>query len=248
MHFPVPSSGAPDSIADGDDVEPTPPPFGTASQRDAVQRLVSVLADRLGTLTSTISGYADLLVEDQSSREQREIGMNVLEASTRIDDLVADLQHYSRSLEPSPRTVPAAQVARGAVHLLTSGQRSRVRHHVEPPADRTMEADPRLLRQALLNLLQNALDATDPSDDVLLRTTTHTETAETPRLAFEVWNSGEICLDDPTKLFCPFYSTRPRQLGLGLPIATHIANQHGGSVHLSTNDSDEGGTCFTLQI
>lgn len=248
MPSPVPSSAASDSSVHGDEAEPSPPPFVTASQREAVQRLVSVLSDHLGTLTSTISGYADLLVDHQSSQEQREIGMNVLEASTRIDDLVADLQHYSRSLEPSSRTVSAAHVARGAVHLLTPEQRSRVRHRVEPPADRKMEADPRLLRQALFNLLQNALDATGPSDDVLLRTTIRTETAEMPRLAFEVWNSGEICLDDPTKLFRPFYSTRPRRLGLGLPIATHIANQHGGSVQLSTNDADEGGTCFTLRV
>lgn len=97
-----------------------------------MKRLVGVLANQLGTLTSTISGYADLLVEDRPPQEQREIAMNVLEASTRIDDLIADLQHYSRSLEPVARPVPASHVARGAVHLLDSEQRDRVRHRIEP--------------------------------------------------------------------------------------------------------------------
>lgn len=207
-----------------------------------------MLTDQLGTLTTTISGYADLLVEDRSPKEQREIAMNVLEASARIDDLLADLQHYSRSLEPVPRTVPASHVARGAIHLLAPEQQTRVRHRVEPQASQTIEADPRLLRQALLNLLQNAIDATDASDDILLRTTVRDEPAEEGPLAFEVWNSGEICLDDPDKLFRPFYSTRPHQLGLGLPIARHIASRHGGSVRLSANDANEGGTCFTLRI
>jgi signal transduction histidine kinase len=213
-----------------------------------MKRLVGVLANQLGTLTSTISGYADLLVEDRSPQEQREIAMNVLEASTRIDDLIADLQHYSRSLEPVAHPVPASHVARGAVHLLDSEQRDRVRHRIEPPATQTIEVDPRLLRQALLNLLQNALDATDASDDILLRTVVRDEAAEEAPLAFEVWNSGEISLDDPAKLFRPFYSTRPHHLGLGLPIANQIAARHGGSVQLSANSADEGGTCFTLQL
>jgi signal transduction histidine kinase len=209
---------------------------------------VGVLADHLGTLTSSISGYADLLVDGQSSREQREIAMNVLKASTQIDDLLADLQHYSRSLEPASRSVSGSHLARGAVYLLDPEDRARVRSRVEPPAAREFEVDPRLLRQALLNLLQNALDATDESEDVLLRTTMSEEASEESSLAFEVWNSGEICLDDPAKLFRPFYTTRPNRLGLGLSIASHIARQHGGAVQLSANDADEGGTCFTLQL
>ncbi len=244
----APPSIVPDSPPDDSEAEPSSPPFATPSQREAVKRLVGVLADHLGTLTSTISGYADLLVENRSQQEQREIAMNVLEASTQIDDLLADLQHYSRSLEPATRTVPVSHVARGAVYLLDPEQRSRVRYRVEPPADREVDVDPRLLRQALLNLLQNALDATGEPDDVLLRATVNGETTEERLLTFEVWNNGEICLDDPSKLFRPFYSTRPQRLGLGLPIAAHIARQHGGMVQLSANDNEEGGTCFTLQI
>lgn len=248
MQSSVPSPAASSSSADPGEGEPSSPPFATASQREAVKRLVGVLANHLGTLTSTISGYADLLVEGQSSQDQREIAMNVLEASTRIDDLLADLQHYSRSLEPAPRTVSASHVARGAIHLLDHRQRTRVRHRVEPAAERQIDADPRLIRQALLNLLQNALDATTPSDDILLRITMNGDATETPLLAFEVWNDGEIDLEDPSKLFRPFYSTRPQRLGLGLPIASHIASQHGGTVQLNANDADEGGTCFALQI
>jgi signal transduction histidine kinase len=248
MHSSAPPPPLPSSSSDEREAEPPSPPFATASQREAVKRLVGVLADHLGTLTSSISGYADLLVEGQSSQEQREIAMNVLRASTQIDDLVADLQHYSRSLEPASRSVSAAHVARSAVYLLDPEHRARVRSRVEPPAAGKFEADPRLLRQALLNLLQNALDATDESEDVLLRTTAGEETPDDPPLAFEVWNSGEVCHDDPARLFRPFYSTRPNRLGLGLPIASHIARQHGGSVQLSANDADEGGTCFTLQL
>lgn len=222
-------------------------PFTTAARRDALRQLSSVLTTQVSTLTSTISGYADLLVEAQDDQEQREIAMNVLEATTRIDDLLADLRHYSRSLEPAPRTVSVPDVARGAVRLLSDAERARVCQRVEPPAVQEIEADPRLLRQALLNLLQNALEASGDSEDILFRVADDGEAPDTA-VAFEIWNDGEISLDDPTRMFQPFYSTRPQCLGLGLPITARIADQHGGTVELTENSAAAGGTCFTLRI
>ncbi|MFB6273795.1 MAG: sensor histidine kinase [Salinibacter sp.] len=208
----------------------------------------SVLTRHLGTLTSTISGYADLLVDAQNDQEQRDIAMNLLEASTRIDDLLADLRHYSRSLEPAPRVVSVPETTKGAVQLLSDSERARVCKRVEPPAAGEIEADPRLLRQALLNLLQNALEASEETEDVLLRATADDTASLDTTVAFEIWNDGEIPVDDPAELFQPFYSTRPQRLGLGLPIAAHIADQHGGTVQLTENSAADGGTCFTLRV
>lgn len=245
---PTSSSATPPSLNGGASPETSSFPFTTASQQDAVKQLSGVLSHHLGTLTSTISGYADLLMDARDEQEQREIAMNVLEASTRIDDLLADLRHYSRSLEPAFRTVSVPEVAKSTTHLLTDSERERVCQKVEPPAGRKIEADPRLLRQALLNLLHNALEASAPSEDVLLRVTADDSETADPVVAFEVWNDGEIPVDDPRELFQPFYSTRPQHLGLGLPFANYIAAQHGGAMHLTANSATEGGTCFTLTI
>lgn len=223
-------------------------PFTDASQNDALKQLSCVLTRHLGTLTSTISGYADLLVDAHDNQDQREIAMNLMEASTRIDDLLADLRHYSRSLEPAPRTVPIPEIVKGSILLLSDEEQDRVCRKVEPPAAREVDADPRLLRQALLNLLKNALEASDDSEDVLLRATLDTDDQLDTTVAFEVWNDGEISVDTPADLFQPFYSTRPQRLGLGLPIAAQIADQHGGTVQLETNSAADGGTCFTLRI
>lgn len=223
-------------------------PFTNASQHDALKQLSCVLTRHLGTLTSTISGYADLLVDAHDNQDQREIAMNLMEASTRIDDLLADLRHYSRSLEPAPRTVPIPEIVKGSILLLSDEEQDRVCRKVEPPAAREVDADPRLLRQALLNLLKNALEASDDSEDVLLRAAPDDDERLETAVAFEVWNDGEISVDDPGELFQPFYSTQPQRLGLGLPIATHIAAQHGGTVQLATNSAADGGTCFALRV
>jgi len=223
-------------------------PFTNASQHEALKQLSCVLTRHLGTLTSTISGYADLLVDVHDEQDQREIALNLMEASTRIDDLLADLRHYSRSLEPAPRTVSIPKIVKGSVHLLSEDEQNCMCWRVEPPAAREIEADPRLVRQALLNLLKNALEASDNSEDVLLRAISDDDNRLDTTVAFEIWNDGEISVDDPAELFQPFYSTRPQRLGLGLPIAAQIADQHGGTVELSTNSAENGGTCFTLRI
>lgn len=249
----MPSTTTSSPPSDHPSVDGTPPPesysfpFTTNSQHDALKQLSSVLTRHLGTLTSTISGYADLLVDAQNDQEQRDIAMNLLEASTRIDDLLADLRHYSRSLEPAPRTVAVPEIAKGAVHLLSTAEQDRVCKRVEPPATCEIQADPRLLRQALLNLLQNALEASEETEDVLLRATVD-DTASDTTVAFEVWNDGEISSNTPKELFQPFYTTRPQRLGLGLPIAAQIAHKHGGTVQLTANSAPEGGTCFTLRV
>lgn len=224
-------------------------PFAAPDHRDALKQLSAALTHQLGTLTSTITGYADLLVDTNNAQERREMAMNVMEASTQIDDLLADLRYYSRPMEPAVRTVHVSAVLHSAVDLLDEHRQSRVRQKVEPPAAREVDVDPRLLRQALFNLLKNALDATTSSEDVLVRATRSTEKpASGPTTAFEVWNDGEIGLENPADVFRPFFTTRSECLGLGLPLASHIAEQHGGTVQLTANSAAAGGTCFTLRV
>jgi len=216
---------------------------------EALKHLTAVLTRHLAPLTDTIARHADCLVDAPDPKRRRESAMDVLAASARIDDVLAALRHYSRPVDASAQRVPVADVVEDTVSLLDDTAQTRVRTKVEPEADGPIDADPALLRQALLNLLKNALEATTAPETVLLRAARADAASDAaPQVAFEVWNDGEIELDDPSVVFQPFYSARPQHLGLGLPIAAHIAEQHDGSLRLSTNSVADGGTCFTLQV
>lgn len=216
---------------------------------DALKHLTSALARRLAPLTNTISSHADRLVDAPSPQRRRESAMDVLEASAHIDDLLAALHHYSHPKEPCTHRVHVSDVVEDTVAMVADANQTRIRTKVEPEAAQAIEADPTLLRQALLNLLQNALQATAAPETVLLRAArADTAPDADPQIDFEVWNDGEIELDDPSAVFQPFFSARPQRLGLGLPIASRIAEQHDGTLQLSTNSVAEGGTCFTLQV
>lgn len=229
------------------DVKNLSSPFGSPDSDSAVQQLSAVLSHRLGSLTSAIAGYADLLVDTPSVSEQRAIAMNVMEASKQIDDLLADLKYFSSPLEPVLRAVDVQTVVRGAADLADPSARARVNWAVEPNAVSEIEADPRLLRQALLSLLHNAIEASAPSTIVRLHVVP-LDDASPLTLSFDVWNDGEIELPRPDDVFRPFFTTHAQRLGLGLPIATRIAEQHGGTVTLTANEAAEDGTCFSLRI
>lgn len=222
-------------------------PLAARSHRAALKQLSALLTHRLSTLTSTISGYADLLVDTPSVQEQRQIAMNVLEVSAEINDLLADLRYYSRTLQPVPRTVEVRSLVRDTVALLDDQSRTRVRLEM-PRRPGELRADPQLLRQALLGLLQNALEAAAPHGEVLLcigrSKSGHDDTTAT----FEVWNEGTIPLDDPAEIFQPFFTTHAQRLGLGLPIAREIAERHGGTLQLAANSTAAGGTCLALHL
>lgn len=245
---PAHSSAANADAAPGATPDPSSFPFTEPQAQDALQQLSTILSHHLGSLTSTIAGYADLLVDTPSVQEQREIAMNVLEASAQIDDLLADLRYFSRPLEPVARPVSVSKLVGDVIDLLAPEDRTRTEPEVHLPADYSVEADPRLLRQALLSLVHNALEATAPPHTVRLHVQRLNASDAAQTVSFDVWNEGEIELERPSDVFLPFFTTRARRLGLGLPIASHIAAQHGGTLALTANSTADGGTCFTLQV
>jgi signal transduction histidine kinase len=96
------------------------------------------------------------------------------------------------------------------------------------------------LKQAVLNLVLNALQATPAGGRVVLHTA-----EDEGRLVVAVTDDGEgMTPETREKAFTPFFTTREGGTGLGLPLVRRIVEQHGGSVELSSRLG--GGTTVAL--
>ena len=110
------------------------------------------------------------------------------------------------------------------------------------PTDHVLEIDPQKIEQALLNLLQNAVQAaaTNGGGTVVLRT------RRMPReIHIEVEDDGPGLPSPEAPIFDAFFTTKPQGTGLGLAIVQRIASDHGGTVEV---DSRPGKTIFRLVL
>jgi len=100
-----------------------------------------------------------------------------------------------------------------------------------------IEADPNLLKQAFINVLQNAFEAMPERGTLTLRSWRH---GATGMLAVGISDTGPaIPPQIISKMFEPFYTTKLDRTGLGLSITHRIVTEHGGFINVN---SDEDGT------
>jgi signal transduction histidine kinase len=105
-----------------------------------------------------------------------------------------------------------------------------------------MEIDRGLLRQAILNLLKNGLEALSRGDELTLASRRDGDAVE-----ISVSDSGPgISVDVGKRLFEPFFTTKPQGSGLGLSITRQITEEHGGEMRWENRPG--GGACFTLRL
>lgn len=206
--------------------------------------LAQVLAHRLRSLVAGIEGYTDLLVDTLDSADQRELAMKILEGTTRIEGILADLQLYGASREPALLPLKWKDVMRDLLAPLAQNDAERISIIMDrETADLGLKADPFLLRQALLVLLQNALEATPDKSSVLVESIRLGE-----QVCIHVRNGGTIDIEAAEEaVFVPFYTTKAHNLGVGLTMARRIAELHDGTLELTSNSLRDG-TCFTLSL
>ena len=105
-----------------------------------------------------------------------------------------------------------------------------------------LELDAEQMRRVLINLIENALDASGKNGQIEIRTRTSDDTA-----ILSVIDSGPgVPLKDRVRIFQPYVSTKESGMGLGLAVVHNIIEDHGG--HISVTDAPAGGAQFDLQL
>jgi two-component system, NtrC family, nitrogen regulation sensor histidine kinase NtrY len=107
-----------------------------------------------------------------------------------------------------------------------------------------LEVDPDHIKRAVLNLVDNAVEAVAGTGIVTIETE---YLADSGRVRLTVSDNGPgISGDDRDKLFLPYFSTKVAGMGLGLPIVSEIVNEHGGVIRVE--DNQPSGSRFVVEV
>ena len=107
-----------------------------------------------------------------------------------------------------------------------------------------VRVDPEQMRRVIINLVDNAVEATDRRGTIVLETA-HDPSNNLVRITVADDGHG-IPPEDREKLFLPYYSTKGRGSGLGLAIVRRIVVEHGGTIDVAANQPR--GTRFTIEL
>lgn len=198
--------------------------------------LAHEIRNPLTAISSTLQVLARSLPEDD---RRRPIMEKVQEQVLRMDRLVTDLLGYARPVQSTLERVDARELAREAL------EQSGVRATLVCQPGTLVLADRQQAVQILVNLLQNARDATAGEGEVVVRCG--------PGGVIEVVDDGPGVPDEVLdRLFDPFVTTKMRGTGLGLAISRKLARVMGGDLEHLTAEEGRGlgasGACFRLTL
>src|SRR6266545_4915409 len=203
------------------------------------------LAHELSTPLTPLAGYLRILASGKLGAlpaQQQRIGESMIQSVTRLTRVVDNLADFA-SLEVGEAPlihgdVEPDRLADEVVQELRAPVRE-ARLHVEVlhGGGGPVVADPRKLRQALANLVSNAVKFSPHGGEVLVEVTREPE-----RLRFTVYDQGPgIRPGETERIFEPLYHAAARGedarlpgSGLGLPVARRIAEAHGGRVYVES--------------
>jgi len=212
----------------------------------ALGQLVAGVAHELNNPLTGIMGYAELLSEDaQNERSSKRI-QKLANEGRRMKRIVDGLLRFARQSNPATRSGDLESVLRDVVHLREYHLRKfgiRVEISVEQnlPAVGIGEDE---LKQVLLNVLSNAVDAVEESAQREIRISSSRQN-EMVVVQFEDSGPG---FTDVNRALDPFYTTKPvgKGTGLGLSICYGIMQECGGDITLANKEPY--GACVTLEF
>jgi signal transduction histidine kinase len=208
-------------------------------------QLVGGAAHELNNPLTAMMGYADLLAATDLSGEQRVLMQKIEQQVRRTRTLVSSLLSFAKQVPAEKTLVDINALVQTAVKLClpqSRGPNVQVHTHFAKELPRVL-GDSNQLLQVCLHVTNNALHAMTDTGGTL----TVTARAQDASVLLEFSDDGPG-MQEPDRVFDPFYTTRPvgQGPGLGLSVCYGIIQEHNGKI--TCQNRPEGGAIFRIEL
>jgi two-component system nitrogen regulation sensor histidine kinase NtrY len=218
-----------------------------AAWREVAQRIAHEIKNPLTPIQLSAQRLRRRLGGDGSPEEKRlleEATGTIIQEVDGLKHLVDEFSRFARMPALTLRATDLARLLEGVVVLYRDAHPALSIKAAFAPDLPPLDVDPDQIKRAVLNLVDNAVDAVGPTGEVTL------ETVWLPlasRVRIVVTDDGPgIAGEDKEKLFVPYFSTKTTGMGLGLSIVHQIVADHGGTIWVEDNPPH--GSRFVIEL
>lgn len=222
-----------------------------AAKLAAVGEMAAGVAHELNNPLTTVAGFAELILEEIPADAPHRADLEmILRESRRARDVVRQLLDFARQSESTRARADLNEIVEDVVsltrHLVRTGG---VQLNLELGQDIPwVSVDRNQIKQVLLNLIHNGLQAMPDGGSMQIRTAVQTR-AERRWAVLAVSDTGEgIPAAIRDRIFEPFFTTKSDRggSGLGLSVTYGIVANHGGFIDVQSDPGQ--GACFTVHL
>jgi signal transduction histidine kinase len=210
----------------------------------ALGQLSAGLAHEIRNPLASISGAAGIVRRGRSSEEKTAECLEIIHRECqRLSRLLTSFLDFARPRSPNFLKISMESIfdsVLGLAEHAVNGAAISLRR--EYPAGLAFDCDPEQLKQVLLNLVINAIQAMPDGGEVLIASR-----VECQKVVIEVRDQGcGVSKEEMEHLYDPFFTTKENGTGLGLPVAHQIVANLGGV--LSARNNPDCGMTFCIEL
>jgi len=225
-------------------------PIQLSAERIAKRFRRSESSALAGGMTANLKGQA-VLETSQSADD-----LNSMMVAEGTDTIIREVQSLKAMVDEFSQfaRLPNVQLEPGSVNevieqaatlYLDRTDELRLETHIDPDVP-TTKIDAEQLKRAIVNLIDNAIEAPNDNETKIVSLSSRHDSAR-DQIVVEVADNGKgIDPADFQKLFQPYFSTKGRGTGLGLAIVYRIVSDHHGKIRAVSNQTS--GAKFVLEL